>query len=130
MRISDWSSDVCSSDLSIAGQFALGRLIRRLQCFGFHLATLDLRQDSAIHDAALAALLQQPDYAEREPAERAPTLHSLIAGAPVAVPDAEAAAPVLAVFAALAQARPRSGAQALGAYIDSLSPRADRTSVV
>src|SRR3546814_9623758 len=83
MRISDWSSDVCSSDLSIAGQFALGRLIRRLQCFGFHLATLDLRQDSAIHDAALAALLQQPDYAEREPAERAPTLHSLIAGAPV-----------------------------------------------
>ena len=39
-----------------AGGFALRRLVRRVQAFGFHLATLDLRQDSATHDAALAAL--------------------------------------------------------------------------
>src|SRR3546814_11724022 len=83
-----FAADLACIDASLAahrgahaGQFALGRLIRRLQCFGFHLATLDLRQDSAIHDAALAALLQQPDYAARETAERATTLHRLIAGA-------------------------------------------------
>ncbi|MGH8104823.1 MAG: phosphoenolpyruvate carboxylase, partial [Arenimonas sp.] len=33
-----------------AGRFGLARVIRRAQCFGFHLAALDLRQDSAIHD--------------------------------------------------------------------------------
>lgn len=104
-----------------AGQFALGRLIRRLRCFGFHLATLDLRQDSAVHDAALAALLQQPAFADSEPAERAPLLHGLIAGQSPAQPDADIAAPVLAVFRAVAQARQRYGAQAIGPYIVSMS---------
>ena len=123
-----FAADLACIDASLAthrgghaGQFALERLIRRLQCFGFHLATLDLRQDSAIHDAALAALLQQPGYAEREPAERAPTLHGLIAGQSPVQPDADVAAPVLAVFAALAQARKRYGAQAIGPYIVSMS---------
>ena len=39
-----------------AGLFAVRRLRRRAQAFGFHLATLDLRQESSRHDAALAAL--------------------------------------------------------------------------
>lgn len=123
-----FAADLACIDASLAahrgghaGQFALGRLIRRLQCFGFHLATLDLRQDSAVHDAALAALLQQPEYAERDPVERAPALHGLIAGEPVAQPDADVAAPVLAVFRAVAQARQHYGAQAIGPYIVSMS---------
>ena len=39
-----------------AGLFAVRRLRRRAAAFGFHLATLDLRQESSRHDAALAAL--------------------------------------------------------------------------
>src|SRR5690606_5409588 len=37
-----------------AGRFAVQRLLRRVRSFGFHLAALDLRQDSAVHDEALA----------------------------------------------------------------------------
>ena len=37
---------------------ALGRLIRAVETFGFHLATLDLRQNSAVHERTVAALLK------------------------------------------------------------------------
>ncbi|MDG6349037.1 phosphoenolpyruvate carboxylase [Luteimonas sp. 8-5] len=37
-----------------AGRFAVRRLLRRARSFGFHLAALDLRQDSAVHEEALA----------------------------------------------------------------------------
>ncbi|PTQ62052.1 phosphoenolpyruvate carboxylase type 1 [Sphingomonas aurantiaca] len=36
---------------------ALGRLIRAVETFGFHLATLDLRQNSAVHERVVAELL-------------------------------------------------------------------------
>ena len=37
-----------------AGRFAVRRLLCRARSFGFHLAALDLRQDSAVHEEALA----------------------------------------------------------------------------
>jgi phosphoenolpyruvate carboxylase len=37
---------------------ALGRLIRQVECCGFHLATLDLRQNSDVHARVVADLLQ------------------------------------------------------------------------
>lgn len=44
----------------------LKRLIRAVETFGFHLATLDLRQNSAIHEQVVAELLSSagvaPDY--------------------------------------------------------------------
>jgi len=103
-----------------AGRFALGRILRRAQCFGFHLATLDLRQDAAVHDAALAELLSQPGFAELAPAQRAPILHALMAGA-TAVVEGEVARPVLDVFRALRSGRERFGAEAFGPYIVSMS---------
>jgi phosphoenolpyruvate carboxylase len=36
----------------------LARLIRAVETFGFHLATLDLRQNSAVHERVVAELLQ------------------------------------------------------------------------
>ena len=50
------ADSLCANRGKHAGWFAVQRLLRRAQTFGFHLATLDLRQDSAVHDAALAAL--------------------------------------------------------------------------
>ena len=45
---------------------ALGRLIRAVETFGFHLATLDMRQNSAVHERVVADLLKgagvEPDY--------------------------------------------------------------------
>lgn len=47
-----------SGDGVLAGPGALDRLIRAVDCFGFHLATVDLRQNSAVHEQVLAELLR------------------------------------------------------------------------
>ncbi len=51
----------------LAGPGDLGRLIRSVEVFGFHLATLDMRQNSAVHERVLAELLRvagvNDDYA-------------------------------------------------------------------
>lgn len=105
-----------------AGGFAVRRLRRRAQCFGFHLASLDLRQDSAVHDVALAALLGDDDWSDRSADARAARLHALLAGeAPVVAADAEGAASTLEVFRTVARLRPRYGARAFGSYIVSMS---------
>lgn len=105
-----------------AGGFAVRRLRRRAECFGFHLASLDLRQDSAVHDAALAALFADPGWDRRSVEARAARLHALLAGDdPVAAPDAAAAVPTLEVFRTVARLRPRYGERAFGPYIVSMS---------
>jgi len=38
---------------------ALGRLIRAVETFGFHLTTLDMRQNSAVHERVVAELLKE-----------------------------------------------------------------------
>lgn len=104
-----------------AGRFAVGRLQRRLQCFGFHLATLDLRQDSAVHDAALAELTATPGFAQHAAPQRARQLHALIQGQAPAHAEGVVAVPVLAVFRALREGRERFGMGAFGPYIVSMS---------
>lgn len=105
-----------------AGGFAVRRLRRRAECFGFHLASLDLRQDSGTHDAALAALLDTPDWESLDVATRATRLHSLLDGeAPPARAAANAAQSTLDVFRAVARLRPRYGERAFGPYIVSMS---------
>ena len=42
----------------LTGPGELGRLIRSVEVFGFHLATLDMRQNSAVHERVLAELLR------------------------------------------------------------------------
>ncbi len=64
----------------IAGRLA--PLIRAVQVFGFHLATVDLRQSSDKHEAVVAELLQvariAPDYSALPEAERRTLLLSLL----------------------------------------------------
>ncbi|MEG3790588.1 phosphoenolpyruvate carboxylase [Lysobacter sp. CCNWLW3] len=105
-----------------AGGFAVRRLRRRAECFGFHLASLDLRQDSATHDAALAAVLGDADWEGRAPAERARRLHALLDGSAPPRSDGNGAARAsLDVFRAVARLRPRYGERAFGPYIVSMS---------
>ena len=105
-----------------AGAFAVRRLRRRAQAFGFHLATLDLRQESTQHDLALAALLGDDTWPSRPWPERAERLRDLIAGtAPAASPDATEAVSVLDVFRTVADALGRYGSRAFGPYIISMS---------
>jgi phosphoenolpyruvate carboxylase len=77
-----------------AGAFAVRRLRRRVEAFGFHLATLDLRQDSATHQRALDALARDAEDADAQP--------------------------VLDVFRTVAAMRPRLGDAAFGPYIISM----------
>jgi phosphoenolpyruvate carboxylase len=107
-----------------AGRFALQRVLWRARSFGFHLATLDLRQDSAAHEQALAALEGDADWAERPLQARIERLHALIDGAAPAAPEAEAAAPALEVFRTVQALRPQLGEHAFGPYIVSMSRNA------
>ena len=105
-----------------AGWFALRRVLRRARCFGFHLATLDVRQDSRVHDVALAALLDDADYAGRDHAARLQRLQPLLtAGGRVPNPEAPAAVSTLAVLRTIGDLLPRYGSAAFGLYIISMS---------
>src|SRR2546425_13356855 len=53
-----------------AGLFGVQRLLRRVETFGFHLATIDVRQHAHVHRAVLATLLGDPDWSTRAPDER------------------------------------------------------------
>lgn len=104
-----------------AGRFALQRVLWRARSFGFHLATLDLRQDSAVHDAALAALDATPGWASLPVDARVRRLHELIAGARIPQPDAPEADATLDVFRTVHALRPQLGEHAFGPYIISMS---------
>jgi phosphoenolpyruvate carboxylase len=106
-----------------AGHFAMQRVVRRVQAFGFHLAALDLRQDSAWHDAALAALDDDAEWPQRDVDFRVARLHALLDGAPLAnvgTQDATARS-TLDVFRSVLDARRRFGTHAIGLYIISMS---------
>ncbi|MEM9411659.1 MAG: phosphoenolpyruvate carboxylase, partial [Planctomycetota bacterium] len=60
----------------------LNRLIRRVEIFGFHLATLDVRQHSGVHRAAIAEIFQEYGihecYQELDEADKIELLQKLI----------------------------------------------------
>jgi phosphoenolpyruvate carboxylase len=105
-----------------AGAYAVRRLIWRVRTFGFHLARLDVRQDSRVHDDALAALLGDADWASRSPTDRAHGLSAYAAGRErFAISHAEAVVALYDVFATLGDARRRYGSEAIGLYIISMA---------
>jgi phosphoenolpyruvate carboxylase len=105
----------------------LAPLRRAAQVFGFHLATVDLRQSSDQHEAVVAELLRtarlEPDYAALdEPARRALLLRLLDDARPLRVrgaPYSPLAQGELAIFEAALQLRERYGPQAIRHYIIS-----------
>ncbi|MFM7506387.1 MAG: phosphoenolpyruvate carboxylase, partial [Rubrivivax sp.] len=105
----------------------LAPLMRAVQVFGFHLATLDLRQSSDQHEAVIAELLRAarlcPDYgALAEPERRELLLQLLNDARPLRVRGAaysELAQGELAVFEAAHEALARYGREAIRHYIIS-----------
>jgi phosphoenolpyruvate carboxylase len=105
-----------------AGGFALRRVLWRARSFGFHLATLDVRQDSAVHAEAVGACVGDEGFAQRALPERVLMLQRVLDGAPgTREPEGAAARSTLAVFRTLAAARRQYGDAALGPYIVSMS---------
>ncbi|MCU0754297.1 MAG: phosphoenolpyruvate carboxylase [Xanthomonadales bacterium] len=102
-----------------AGLFVLQRFRRRIAAFGFHLAALDVRQDSRVHRHALEQLCARP-FAEID-------LAALCREAPLydraALDDSTRR--VLDVYVTLAAMRRSHGAAALGLCIVSMTRSAE-----
>ncbi len=117
-----------------AGLALVRRALRRVDVFGFHLATLDVRQDAAVHRRVVGALLGDPGFAERPAAERAARLSAALApGAAAPATDTGDAIEggddevrrTLDVFRAIADVRARYGSRAVGPYIISMAQGPD-----
>jgi len=103
-----------------AGRFALNRVLWRARTFGFHLASLDLRQDSAVHDEAMSVLLNDPDWPTHSVDERVERLHALLTTPPTPAPGTSADS-TLDVLRTVLDMRQRYGDNAIGLYIISMS---------
>ncbi|HEX8486523.1 phosphoenolpyruvate carboxylase [Sphingomonas sp.] len=112
----------------LAGSGALGRLIRACETFGFHLATLDLRQNSAVHERVVAELLKvagvAEDYAALDEDARVALLRCELANArPLAsrfTDYSQETASELAIVQAAADAHAAYGPQCIVNYIVSM----------
>jgi phosphoenolpyruvate carboxylase len=108
----------------------LATLIRQVQVFGFHFATLDVRQHSERHASALAELLQvtdllQGDYRSLDEDERVHVLEDLLRD-PRILPRYKMNLSVetthlLATFDAIVRAREEFGSNAITCYIISMA---------
>ncbi len=109
-----------------AGLFHIRRLLRRIDTFGFHFASLDVRQHAGVLHEIIARGNDDPGWLGRPGAERRRLLAEMLekdAGPRV---DLDALGKRnLAVFEAFAQARHRYGPDAVGYFIVSGARGAD-----
>ncbi len=111
----------------LASGGALARLIRAVDVFGFHLARLDLRQNSDVHERSVAELLRVAgvceDYAALDEPARIALIHrELVNPRPLTGPQlahGEETRGELAILAAAAEARARLGEGVIGTAIVS-----------
>jgi len=106
---------------------SLGRLIRAVETFGFHLAALDLRQNADVHERVIAELLKiagvEPNYQSLDETARAALLQRELAterllASPFATYSDETQSE-LAIVRAAAQAHIMFGSASITAYIIS-----------
>jgi phosphoenolpyruvate carboxylase len=109
-----------------AGLFQVRRLIRRVRTFGFHLATLDVRQQAGVHSAVIASGLSDEQWAMRSVTERTARLREMLERdeGPSSLLDANGKR-TLWVFEALAHCRHRYGPDAVGPYVVSMAQGVD-----
>ncbi len=132
-RLEEFEGDVALMAHSLAahggahaGLFYVQRLQRRAQTFGFHLATLDVRQHADVHHAVIGQGLGDAEWAARLPEDRARRLVVALERdvGPSHVFDAVGRRS-LAVFDALMHCRHRYGQRAIGDYVVSGAAGAD-----
>ena len=109
-----------------AGLFAVQRLLRRIDTFGFHLATLDVRQDAEVHRRVIGECLGIDDWLEWSSEDRTTRIIEAIESKESA-PDilGTQARKTLSVFDAIAACRRKYGRAAIGPFIVSMTQGAD-----
>ncbi|MFO1465563.1 MAG: phosphoenolpyruvate carboxylase [Steroidobacteraceae bacterium] len=102
------------------GYFLVRRLIRRIRTFGFHLATLDVRQHAHTHDEVIAQGMGRPDWPTLPSEQRLSQLRDWLGRdqGPQLPLDAVGRR-TLWVFEAIAQARHKFGERGMRHYIIS-----------
>jgi phosphoenolpyruvate carboxylase len=109
-----------------AGLFYVQRLLRRIDTFGFHVATLDVRQHTSVHHQVLAKGLDDPQWLTRTPADRTARLADALSRDMGPRVDLDPLGKrTLGVFEALVQCRHRYGVSAIGNFIVSGARSAD-----
>ena len=109
-----------------AGLYYVRRLLRRIDTFGFHLVTLDVRQHASVLHQVIARGYDDPKWLERPSAERRKLLAEALENdrGPKIELDALGKRN-LAVFEAICQGRHRYGPEAVGYFIVSGTKGAD-----
>ena len=101
-----------------AGLFAVRRLARRVRTFGFHMATLDIRQHALAHRRVVAEGLGEQEWLDWTPDKRTARLkEALVRRESPLGPLSSEARKTLGVFQAIAHCRHKYGARAIGPYI-------------
>ena len=109
-----------------AGLFSVKRLLRRIRTFGFHMVTLDVRQDAEVHRKVVGECLGEEDWMAMPAKERAKRIIEAIEsreGAPMTL--STQARKTIAVFQAIAFCRRKYGNRAIGPFIVSMTQGAD-----
>ena len=109
-----------------AGLFYVERLLRRIDTFGFHLASLDVRQQAQVLHQVIARGFADEQWLARSRRERRDLLAAALEKdrGPVAELDALGKR-TLAVFETIMQVRHRYGAAAIGYFVISGAAGAD-----
>ena len=109
-----------------AGLFHVRRMLRRVRTFGFHLATLDVRQHAEVHREIVGRALAEDGWAVRTPEERRVRLDTALERdeSPVTALDA-AAKRALWVLEAMEFCGHRYGRAAVGSYVVSMASDVD-----
>src|SRR4029077_13928449 len=106
--------------------FYVERLLRRIESFGFHLATLDVRQHARVLHEVIAQGFDDPQWLGRDRRERRDLLAQALEKDRGPVTELGALGRrTLAVFDAIVQGRHRYGAEAIGYFIVSGAAGAD-----
>ena len=109
-----------------AGLFAVQRLLRRIRTFGFHLLTLDVRQDAEVHRKVVAECLGEEGWGERTAKERTERILAALRSReshPMTL--STQARKTIAVFQAIAFCHRKYGTQSIGPFIVSMAQGAD-----
>ncbi len=103
-----------------AGLFNVQRLLRRVEAFGFHLMTIDIRQEAVANRSVVGRCLGEAQWAVLTPEYRCERLRqALLANeSPHGALDNEAKR-TIGIFQAIDYCRRRYGAQAIGPYVIS-----------
>ena len=109
-----------------AGLFPVRRLLRRIDTFGFHLVTLDVRQDAHVHREVVGECLGRDDWMEMTAAERSKRIIEAIESRE-SLPEqlSTQARKTIAVFQALGLCHRKYGRRAVGPFIVSMTQGAD-----